>query len=254
MCDFCSIAKSSAGYISLLDQMFENDRILLEKTKKTAENMQILKDLCYTSVKWPVNMHYPLFEARNAFAVPTNYFQNLFINGGKTSVYFSENSTRSIFFTNTKRLMVYSKHVSRKEGEEFFTSFLLCHFEPEEYEYSFEGDTLTLRANTEKKMRNLITEETETKKISFNFIHKKIGKRILTKEQAATSTQLKLIYEKYAGVSAKLASADMEGYVITVPHFSPHPYMLRHHSEFGYDSNREFQEHVMDYFFSHLNL
>jgi hypothetical protein len=44
----------------------------------------------------------------------------------------------------------------------------------------------------------------------------------------------------------------MEGYAITVPHFSPHPYMIQLCKEFGYDEPRAMQEHVIDYFRAHL--
>ena len=50
----------------------------------------------------------------------------------------------------------------------------------------------------------------------------------------------------------KSSSIDMEGYAITVPHFSPHPYLLQLHAQFGFGSNRDFQEHVIDYFKEHL--
>ena len=47
----------------------------------------------------------------------------------------------------------------------------------------------------------------------------------------------------------------MEGYVVTVPHFSPHPYMLQLHKEFGFKDNKDFQERgVFEYFKNHLNL
>jgi hypothetical protein len=50
------------------------------------------------------------------------------------------------------------------------------------------------------------------------------------------------------------ASADLEGYVVTVPHFSPHPYLLQAGAELGHPTNRHFQEHVIDYLKEHLNL
>ena len=36
------------------------------------------------------------------------------------------------------------------------------------------------------------------------------------------------------------------------PHFSPHPYMLQLHQDFGYGSNRDFQENTINYSKDHL--
>jgi hypothetical protein len=60
------------------------------------------------------------------------------------------------------------------------------------------------------------------------------------------------VYERFGGAQLKSASMDMEGYAITVPHFSPHPYMLQLRKEFGFAENKEFQLHVADYFRAHL--
>lgn len=254
MCDLCSRVKENSPYKELLSKMFERDKKIMENTIEVSKNMPILKDLNYASVKWPIKFYFPFFEARNAFAVPNNYFQPLFINGGKTGVYFSHGSTRSVFFSNN-RLIVYSKTVNHEKGKDYFTSFVLAHFEEGEFSYGIEKGAFYLRANLEKKVRNLITKKVEKKKISFNFIQKSLANKFITKDQAATSTHMKTIYNKYSSIRQKLASSDMEGYVLTVPHFSPHPYLLQLHQNFGFASNREFQEKgVMKYFNSHLNL
>lgn len=254
MCNLCSIAKNDPSYRDFVSKMVERDKEIVENTKLIAEQMPVLKELNYSSIKWPIKLFYPMFEARNSFAVPNNYFQPLFINGGKTSVFFSHGSTRSVFFSGD-RLIVYSKTVNHKEGKDYFTSFVLMHFDKGEYEYGYEKGAFYIRTKLDKKLENLVTGEVESKKISFNFVHKSIENRIMTKDQAHNSTQMKQIYAKYSSLRQKLASSDMEGYVITVPHFSPHPYMLQLSQKFGYSTNREFQEKgVISYFNSHLNL
>jgi hypothetical protein len=193
-----------------------------------------------------------MFEARAAFSVPNNYFQNLFLDGERLGVTFAHGAMRSIFFIGEK-LVLFSKTVNHREGKEFFTSFTLVHFNPGEYSYDLNGDEITIKADVIKPLRNLITEKMEKKKISFNFINKPVKGRIVTSEQVRTSAQFKNVYAKFGGAGAKSASIDMEGYAITVPHYSPHPYMLQLHSQFGYSSNREFQEKLIDdYFKEHL--
>jgi hypothetical protein len=89
--------------------------------------------------------------------------------------------------------------------------------------------------------------------ISFAFLNQKVDGKIVSKEHAATSSRFKDVYDKYIGAETKAASMDMEGYAITVPHFSPHPYMLQLHQKFGFETNKELQLHVEDYFKAHFN-
>lgn len=253
MPDFVELAKKSSGYQSKLAKMLEADQKILEGTKTVSKEIPILNSLIYTSVKWPVKVVQPLFEARTAFAVPNNYYQPLTLDGERMSAFFSHNSTRSLFFSG-ERLMLYSKTVNHKEGIDYFTSFLFAHFDKGEYKVDFSNKVLTIRVDVEKSLKNLITGKTEKKRISFNFVNENLEGRILTPEQAATSTHMRAIYKKYGGLEQKLASSDLEGYVVSVNHFSPHPYMLLHKEDFGFQTNREFQEHVMDYFKQNLKI
>jgi len=251
MCHICDVAKNDSEYTALLRKMLDKDKELMKNTIEISKDMPILNGLIYTSIKWPVKLFYPLFEVRNAFAVPNSYYQPLFLNGGKMGVYFSHNSTRSIFFSGDK-LMVYSKTVNHKDGLNYFTSFVLAHFEKEEYSFSKNGINISISTNEDKLFKNLITGEKEYKKISFNFSQKSLKNRLLTKSQASTSTKMSEVYNRYGSLNQKLSSSDMEGYVITVPHFAPHPYMLQLHKKFGFISNREFQEKgVLEYFKAH---
>jgi len=251
--NFTELAKKSAGYQLKLDSMIKEDQKILEGTKIIAKELPVLNSLVYTSVKWPVKIVHPLFEARTAFAVPNNYYQLLSLDEERMSSFFSHNSTRSIFFSG-EQLMLYSKTMNHKEGIDYFTSFLFAHFEKGEYKVDFSNGVLTINANIEKNLKNLITGKNEKRRVSFNFVNENIEGRILTPEQAATSAHMRAIYQKYGGLDKKLASSDLEGYVVSVNHFSPHPYMLLQKEDFGFQTNREFQEHVMDYFKTYLNL
>jgi len=252
MCKICDIAKSSPDYDVLMQKMLEEDQVRLEFSKQMAEEIRPIKKFICSSIKWPIKLHFPFFEARTAFSVPQNYFQNLLIDNERQGVTFAHGAMRSIFFSGDD-LMVFSKTVNHKEGKEFFTSFVLAHFGPNEYAAKVEGENITIKVDAEKQMRNLLTGEVEKKRIAFNFVNNPVKARIVTKEQIFTSAQFKSVYAKFGGASAKSASIDIEGYAITVPHFSPHPYLLQLHEKFGYGSNRQFQENlVKDYFLAHL--
>ncbi|MDO8553366.1 MAG: hypothetical protein Q7S22_01050 [Candidatus Micrarchaeota archaeon] len=235
-----------------MEKMFSEDSVRMEFSKSLSNDLPSLSNLLYTSIGYPVKLIYPMFEARAAYSVPKNYYQPLTVAGEKHSNTFAHGTTRSLFLVGS-RLMVLSKTVSNKDGKEFFTSFLLAHFEKGEYDYVWEGDNLTISFHGEKLVKNLMTEKKEKQPISFNFIGQSVKNRIVSQEDVATSSQFKSVYSKYGGASAKSASIDLEGYAITVSHFSPHPYLLQLHKELGYASNREFQEKgVLEYFKYHL--
>jgi len=252
MCNLCERAKDIPEYLELLSKMQKEDAMRLAASKELTEEIPIVGRSIYTSVNWPVKLYHPMFDARVAYSVPSNYFQPLYLNGEKQGVMFAHGAMRSIFFAG-ERLMVFSKCLNHYREGEFFTSFLFLHFEPSEYKYNIAEDgTLSISANLEKPMKNLITGKIEEKKVMFTFTHKPVVGRIVTRERVLSSAQFRTIYAKYGGAQLRSASIDMEGYAITVPHFAPHPYMLQLHEKFGYKSNREFQEHVIDYFKQHL--
>jgi len=252
MCELCERAKNSAGYLSLLSKMLEEDMARLEFSKALAGDIRLLGSNLYTSVSWPVKLSYPMFDARAAYSVPYNYFQNLYLDGERLGVAFAHGAMRSVFFAD-KRLMLLSKSVNTRDGREFLTSMLLLHLEAGEYSATKAGDgTLMLSADVTKPMKNLVTGRVENKKLLFNFTHKPVAGRIVTREKVLTSAQFRNVYSKYGGAQLKSASIDLEGYAITVPHFAPHPYMLQLNQDFGFASNRQFQENVEEYFNAHL--
>jgi hypothetical protein len=252
MCDICEKAKGSDEYKVLLDKMLEDDKARLEFSREMVETIRPIARGLLASVKWPVKLVFPMFEARAPMSVPQNYFQPIMIDGERLGNMFSHGSMRSLFFWG-ENLVVFSKSVNHREGKEFFTSFVLAHFAPGEFSTVVDGENVTIKVDMEKSFRNLLSGGLERRRIAFNFTNSEVRNRIVTKEQVMTSSQFKSVYGKYGGATLKSASIDMEGYAITVPHFSPHPYMLQLKERFGYESNRQFQENVMkDYFLKHL--
>ena len=160
--------------------------------------------------------------------------------------------TRSIFFSG-KRLVLLSKTMGQETGRPFLSSFLFTHFEKDEYSFRYDGKDLRVSVDTEKRLKNLITGKTERKGIKFTFVHQNLKGRIISKQQAMQSSYVKRVYGSHGrNISAMFASSNLEGYVVSVAHISPHPFLLRLHGDFGFGSNRHFQEHVMEYFSGHL--
>jgi hypothetical protein len=250
MCKLCSRAKNIDGYAKFIESMHQADIERMDFSKEVAPDLRPITKTIYSSMKWPTKFLYPMFDARAAFSVPHNYYQPLTLGSERLGNAFAHGAMRSVFFVGS-RLVLLSKTVNHKAGREFFTSFVLAHFEPGEFNLSINGEEASIDVDIEKPMRNLITNKVEKKRISFHFAHKSIKGRIVSREQVMTSSQFKNIYKRYGGAMSKVSSIDMEGYAITVPHFAPHPYMLQLNQDFGYGSNRDFQERVLDYFKEH---
>ncbi len=253
MCRLCELAAESATYTSKIKLMQEEDSSRLERTKGFMGKFPSLKRSLYSSVPFPMGITAPLFEARNAYTMPNNYFQQVMLNGSRLPPLFAHGATRSIFFTPEK-LMLFSKSVGMDSGVDYFSSYLLLDFGKGEYSTEFDGKNLTLSVKASKPAANLLTGEQETIDVSFTFRHKSVEGRILQKEEAMRSDFIRRMYSGRLPAHAIFASADLEGYVITVPHFSPHPYLLQAGQELGHPSNRHFQEHVLGYILEHLGI
>ena len=251
MCDFCAKAKSSTAYNELLGKMMEQDKSRMEFSKVAAEKLSIISRSVYSSMSWPVKLVYPMFEARAAYAVPNNYFQNITVDEERLGNSFAHGAMRSVFFAG-ERMVLFSKGVNFMDGKEFFTSFLLLHLDKGEYKVEGAGKEFRITALVEKPMMNLMSGKTERKKIGFSFIGQGVEGRIVSKDQVASSARFKSVYAKYQGAQMKSGSMDMEGYAVTVPHFSPHPYLLQCKKDFGFETNKDFQLKVEDYFRAHL--
>jgi hypothetical protein len=252
MCDLCARARSVPEYGAFIDRMSAEDIGRIEYSRTMAAELSLLNRSIYSSMSWPVRFVQPMFEARAAYAVPNNYFQNIFLDGERLGNSFSHGAMRSVFFVGD-RLVLMAKSSNFKDAREYFTSFVLLHLERNEYDARIAGNQLRISADVEKRMANLVSGRTEKKRVAFTFVHDSVEGRIISKEQAASAARFRTVYDRYAGgAQMKAASMDMEGYAITVPHLSPHPYLLQLHERFGFQSNKDFQLHVMDYFRAHL--
>lgn len=252
MCRLCSALENSS-YYSKMDSMVAEDSARAGRSKSFVEKFPSVRNSLLTTIRFPPKIRKPLFEARSAYTLINNYFQPLLLDGNKQGSMFSHGSTRSIFFSGDY-LVLLSKSVAQDAGVDFFGHYLLFHFTKDEYEAKFDGANLSVSVNCRKKARNLVSGENEEHAISFNFVSQPVEGRILKKEEAMRSDYVKKIMGARAGGGDIFASADLEGYIITVPHFSPHPYLLQAGKEVGHGSNRHFQEHVLDYLLEHLNI
>ncbi len=246
----------SEEYLRKVDEMFQRDVSRMENTKKKAQENRILADACFTSVNWPIKITFPLFETKAPYAVPTNYFQPFFVDGKKQFVKWAHDCTRSIGFYKGN-LIILSKLVNSKMGEEYFGHYVLLMLGKGEFKVQEPSPgAFSISGNVDKLVQNLATGEQATKNFKFNFTHKPTEHASVSKEHAASSGKMKEIYArdsqgrrtggKGSGL-ARMSKSKFEEFVITVPHFAPHPYLLLEYKKFGFGSRFDFVCGAIDY-------
>lgn len=254
MCQLCEKTANLTNYQEIFESAFEEDQQIIEKTREKAHEMKGITNSFLTTINFPFKVKMPLFEPRVGFCTPNNYFQNLFLNGEKLGNSFTNKSTRSVFF-NSERLILISKSLNIGGVGEFYTSYLAVNFEKGEYEMEVGEKQVKLSARKKSRGKNILTGDVQEFEIAFSFSHENLDGKFIQKSQVANSTLFSSVYgQKSKGIASptkKVASMDLEGYVITVPHFAPHPYLLKVKNEIGISSNRAFQEQVIEYFKEH---
>ncbi|OIO21934.1 hypothetical protein COV61_04735 [Candidatus Micrarchaeota archaeon CG11_big_fil_rev_8_21_14_0_20_47_5] len=231
------------AYYKRINDYFLRDFERFEDTARFAKFSPSPAHSLYTSFSLPIKINFPLFEPRVPYATAENYFQPMLIDGEKQPIKFAQDCTRSISLYEGN-LVVISKFVSRREGKEYFQSYCLLKFSPTEFSLTKDENSLQIKANCRKKVKNILTEEEEEKEFSFTFNHKDISHSIIQKKMGVSTK----VREVYAERNTNLLSGDLENYLISVPHLNPHPYLLDCHAELGFASRRDFQINGWKYF------
>lgn len=249
MCQICERARASATYQDALSDWLGRSMGRVQRTQELAQENDALKQALWAGVSWPPTIKLPLFEARAAYAVPTNYYQNFFVDGERQGNDWAHDYTRAVAFYK-ESLFFISQRVKVKGGQDYFGHLVVLLLGPEEYSFKAEENgSVLLSASLEKEVENLVTGEREMKKFSFHFTHKPAAHAMVSREQALSSGRMQEIYGNID--KNTFADANLEGYLVTVPHFAPHPYLSAEYRSFGYGSRADFQAHVDDYFKQH---
>lgn len=221
-------------YFSLIQKMQLKDKQLLEDSKTNQDSVLF-------SFKDEIpKITYILIEPKTSFATPIKYFQDLYINNEKWPFIWRHGSTRALGFDQSN-IYLLSKHLYA--DEKYFSHYLFLRFDKHEIIKKIdESNSLQFSFNGKKEVYNLKTEILETIQIQFNFIQKPFHKT--QKQRAQNTTMYK---NTYRGENISQAASKFEDYVVTVPHFSPHPYLLNEFKKLGFEKRSDMQKAVFDY-------
>ncbi|MEM4336209.1 MAG: hypothetical protein QXL47_04865 [Candidatus Anstonellales archaeon] len=227
-------------YTKNLQYLIEKDREWLENTKKISSEIESVQKACYGEFFSRNDIF--LFEPKMPFARPLEYFQPIHVDGKRLSPRFSHGSTTALYFLDGK-LNLLSKYVASKEGLGFFSHYL--HFQLENPSIQILEKTIRVSFSGKVKLENLVCGGVEEKNVAFTFVHEDIENRIVKKEDALTSKKLEEVYGKHGET---FVSANIEGFTISVRHFTPHPFALQAYKEFGYGSYVDMENDVVNLF------
>lgn len=240
----CRLCVKNQNYKKLIDTMLWQDRKRIENTKMLAEKIEKLKDSIYYESEFTIDE--PMLEPKMPLPVPTNYFQNLLINGEKAPNAFSHGSTRAIFFRD-KKMHLLSKQAIVREGIEYMSHYLYCSFPLSELNIKVSEKECVVGFSGRKKLRNLISGAYEEKEIAFAFSHQNIEGKFTSKDRLVASQSYRAVIARHTDLDSFLDYIGMEGYIVTVAHFAPFPYLLNLHKEYGYGSRKEMASDVSNY-------
>ncbi len=246
MCKLCDSA-GITDFSKAMEEAFVHDIARVLQTKANAPQSQFV----FSNLKmWMMQkFDFPLFETLAAFPNPQNYYQPIFIDGEKLRTDWQGGWMRSIGFTPSGSILLFTKalqHEAFKPEADWFQYFLLVEFSPDELEIEFEPPKMILRANDVKKEGvNLLTNQKAEHTFKFSLVNLATPKSVLRADAVEQSSFYREILrrgrpEEQVAKEAK-AKSDSERFVVTTLHYAPHPFMLRFFKELGYETRFAFQ-------------
>jgi hypothetical protein len=223
-------------YLEHLEKSEYSNKII-EYLKLDVERVQDTETNCmFTNLEFPLNEAYLFFEPRVAMIKPTRYYQNLTIDGELKRLDWSAGSTRALGFKKNKVIFI-SKAVVKEIGEkEKMDHYIAIEINKNELEINEENNMLNISFDKEVKVRNLKNKNEETHKIEFSFNFLNNERAIMPKHMAERT-----MYGRSSISQTSQIISKFENYTITVLHFAPHPILIQHYKEFGFEGPIDFQ-------------
>ncbi|MCD6279900.1 hypothetical protein J7J26_03990 [Candidatus Micrarchaeota archaeon] len=182
-------------------------------------------------------------EPRVGYYTPIRYYQDIYINNEKQSMFWRHDCMRGIYHDKISDLLyLLTKHTT--ENEESFLSFVFIVFKKGEFEINEKNGVIGINSDVDKSVMNVLTGKSECIHVSFNFIHHPIR---YTSPIHARSTAL--YRNAYTGgrTGHVQAKSNMSKYIIPSSHFTVHPYILNLHKKYGFKEPEDMEKKVNDY-------
>jgi hypothetical protein len=223
-------------YLEFLEKSDYSNKII-NYLKMDIERINESESNClFTNLEFPLNESYLLFEPRVAMLKPTRYYQNLRIDDELKRLDWSAGSTRALGF-NKNRIIFISKAVMKNVGEkEKIDHYVAIELNKNDLNITEENNMLTISLDKEVNGKNIKTGLNEKHKITFSFNFVNNERAIMPKHMAKRT-----MYGRSSISQTSQIMSKFENYTITVLHFAPHPILIQHYKEFGFEGPIDFQ-------------
>lgn len=210
---------------------------IIDYLRMDTERIETSESNClFTNLEFPLKESYLFFEPRVAMIKPTRYYQNLKIDEELKRLDWSAGSTRALGFNENKIIFI-SKAVVKDLGEkERMDHYVAVELKKEDLQISEEENVMSISLNKEINGKNIINGNDETHKIEFDFKFVDNERAIMPKHMAQRT-----MYGRSSISQTSQIISKFENYTITVLHFAPHPILIQHYKEFGFEGPIDFQ-------------
>ncbi|MFH8119671.1 MAG: hypothetical protein QXS37_02610 [Candidatus Aenigmatarchaeota archaeon] len=242
MCKICE-KLNEINYKEKMNELYNtiNERLKAAKRKEREDEFAF-------STSFPL-IDFPIFEPRMALQIPSNFYQNVVVDGKRLRNDWASGWIRAFGFKD-KNLYFITHAYRTREGKEYLIYLYMVEFSEGEYKIIEEGNKFTVEVKDVKKEGiDLINDKRIECSFSFSFVHQMTETSILPRDRVERSALLKKAYE---GRPIKPLIFDFTEYVITVPHFAFYPIVHSNFSKFGYKSALEMQKDVINILKKHL--
>ena len=197
--------------------------------------------------KYPA-IDYPLFEPKAAYASPVKYFQETWLEKAQLPCNWTHASTRAIGFLGGD-LVLFSKF-PKPSDPKLLLSFIHLRVPISRLKAGYDQSILSVSFSGSVNATDMKSGSRRDVSVSFTFTGRK--HITLTKKELHRSDVMSQSYGEHA--DERLASADIAGYVVSVPHFAPHPYLFNMHKELGFPSRNAMLQETNGFIMEHLGL
>jgi len=247
MCDLCSILKEDKEYVSHMSDLYGK---MNERLKATRQNPEAAKEsVAFSTIPFPL-IDFLVFEPRMGLQLPSNFYQNLIVDGKKLRNDWATGWIRLLGFKDTS-LFLLTHAFKKNEGKELLLHSFMVEFGKGEWAVSGEGGKMIISAkDVEKKGIDLLTDLETKHTFSFSFIHQNTEHVIMPRDRIESSSLVKTIYHGH--LPQKPLTFDYTEYVVTAPHFAPVPFLHQDWKKYGYKSAMDMQNAVTELLKQHL--
>lgn len=232
-----------ADYINLMREMKDRDFKRIGMMKSRSTELFDFKPFIYSTEPLEKIVYERLWlEPRVGYYTPIKYYQDLYINNEKQSMFWRHDCLRGIYHDKmTNTLWLFEKHVT--EDEKQFLAYIYLKLDANEFQIK-KNNMTTVSTDIDKEVTDLLTGQKKTIHVLFNFIHHPI--RHVSPIHAKSTALYRSTYK--GGKSGRIqARSNISRYVIPSSHLTAHPYLLNLHKKYGYEEPEDMEKEVNEY-------